>query len=64
MLNIYRITGYLCDSEICAFWPKKAVCEFYLRVALHGVWLFYHRYKLSLRDFQFYPHNRINVMFT
>ena len=19
----YRITGYLCDSDICAFWPKK-----------------------------------------
>ena len=22
-------TGYLCDSEICAFWPKMAICEFY-----------------------------------
>ena len=31
----YRITGYLCDPEIYAFWPKKAilnVCEFYLYV--------------------------------
>ena len=25
---MYRITGYLCDSEICAVWPKKAVCRF------------------------------------
>ena len=32
----YRITGYLCNSEICAFWPKKAICGFYLCVALHG----------------------------
>ena len=22
-VRIYRITGYLCDLEICAFWPKK-----------------------------------------
>ena len=22
---IYRITGYLCDPEIYAFWPKKAI---------------------------------------
>ena len=29
--TLYRITGYLCNSEICAFWPKKAilnVCNF------------------------------------
>ena len=43
----YRITGCLCDLEICAFWPpKKAVCGFYLCVALHGVWLSYRRYKI------------------
>ena len=23
----YRITGYLCDPEIYAFWPKKAILK-------------------------------------
>ena len=31
---IYRITGYLCNPEIHAFWPEKAmlnVCDFFMR---------------------------------
>ena len=54
---MYRITGYLCDPEICAFWPRILnVCGFYLCTALHGVWLSYCRYKLCelyLCDFSF-----------
>ena len=30
---------YLCNPQICAFWRKMAICEFYLCVALHGAWL-------------------------
>ena len=63
----YGITSYLCDSEICAFWPKRAilnVCRFYLRMcgSTWGVAILC-RYKLCelfLCDFQFYSHNRIN----
>ena len=35
---IYRITGYLCNSEICAFWHKKRqfLSKLYLCVTLHG----------------------------
>ena len=56
---IYRITGYLCDPEIYAFWPKKAilnVCEFNICV-LQGVCGYPYRiYKLCelyLCDFSF-----------
>ena len=31
LVKKYRVTGYLhvYNSEICAFWPKKAICKFY-----------------------------------
>ena len=63
--EIYRITGYLCDREICAFWPSKKaisnVCRFYLCAALHGVSIPTVNMQIIFVRFQ---HNHINIMLT
>ena len=37
----YRITGYLCDPEIYAFWPKKAILKcmliLFMRIYLYHI---------------------------
>ena len=33
-----RITGYLCDPEICAFWQQMAICGFYFMRMRGSTW--------------------------
>ena len=70
LCHLTTVQPVIYATQKFVFWPKKAIIyKFYLCVALHGVygvWLSYHRYKLRklyyFVQFQFYSHNRINIM--
>ena len=61
--NIYNtyITGYLCNSEICAFWPKADFIYvwLYMGCGYPTVDINYANYICVI---QFYSRNRINIM--
>ena len=60
----YRITGnFMWLRNLCILAKKgNFMWIFILCVALHGVWLSYHKYTLYNGRFQFYSHNRLNIM--